>query len=358
MGFRIRKSIKVGKGMRVNLGKSGVGMSFGTRGLRHTMHSSGRRTDSVGLPGTGLYYTKSRTKTSGSPANTSEPTSPKKQAQLKKNQSVVDAYHEYIHTITQLHRQSTPPIDWEAIYSLEAPYHPETIGPNEQRAKEEYEQFSPNIIQRLIKLLAANKRKQLKQQIKTAREKDHTIYREWETQHQLAERVLQKEPAAFQDVIVQKDAFHDVSEWINRSQFSMNENQVPEITFTLKTKDVIPEKSLSLTKTGRVSRRKMTKTDYYKIKQDYVTSFAIYAARQVMAILPTDDVIIHMLENRLNTVTGHQKEVVILSVSLKRQTMEMLDFERIDPSDAMENFDHRMKHLKTKGFRQVKRFIS
>ena len=53
--LRFRKSRSLGKGVRLNLNKRSVGMSFGVRGARYSMSSSGRRTTSVGIPGTGLY---------------------------------------------------------------------------------------------------------------------------------------------------------------------------------------------------------------------------------------------------------------------------------------------------------------
>ena len=56
MGFRYRKSIKLGKGVRLNIGKTGVSISAGVPGFRKTIHSSGRVTTTVGIPGTGLYY--------------------------------------------------------------------------------------------------------------------------------------------------------------------------------------------------------------------------------------------------------------------------------------------------------------
>ena len=60
MGFRMRKSIKVAPGVRVNVSKRGVGASVGGRGARYSVHSSGRRTVSAGsgvVPG--VYYQKS-----------------------------------------------------------------------------------------------------------------------------------------------------------------------------------------------------------------------------------------------------------------------------------------------------------
>ena len=59
-GFRMRKSIKVAPGVRLNVSKSGVGASAGGRGGRYSAHSSGRRTVSAGggvVPG--VYYQKS-----------------------------------------------------------------------------------------------------------------------------------------------------------------------------------------------------------------------------------------------------------------------------------------------------------
>lgn len=56
MGLRFRKSIKLGKNAKLNINKKSVGMSVGGKGARYTVNSSGRRTKSVGIPGTGLSY--------------------------------------------------------------------------------------------------------------------------------------------------------------------------------------------------------------------------------------------------------------------------------------------------------------
>jgi predicted Zn-dependent protease len=56
MSIRFRRSLKLGPGVRLNFGKTGASVSVGGRGAHYTVHSSGRRTRSVGLPGTGLSY--------------------------------------------------------------------------------------------------------------------------------------------------------------------------------------------------------------------------------------------------------------------------------------------------------------
>ena len=59
MGFRFRKSINLGGGVRLNLNKKSAGISFGGKGFRYSINSNGRKTATAGIPGTGLYYTKS-----------------------------------------------------------------------------------------------------------------------------------------------------------------------------------------------------------------------------------------------------------------------------------------------------------
>ncbi len=56
MGFRFRKSINLGGGFRINLSKSGIGYSFGTKGMRWTKLCNGRNRSTYSIPGTGLAY--------------------------------------------------------------------------------------------------------------------------------------------------------------------------------------------------------------------------------------------------------------------------------------------------------------
>lgn len=62
MGLRFRKSINLGNGTRLNINKRSVGVSVGTKGVRYSVNSDGRRTTSIGIPGTGLYWTNSSSK--------------------------------------------------------------------------------------------------------------------------------------------------------------------------------------------------------------------------------------------------------------------------------------------------------
>ncbi len=67
MGFRFRKSFKIAPGVKLNLNKKSTGVTFGGKGFHYTVNSKGKRTSTVGIPGTGISYSstsggKSKTK--------------------------------------------------------------------------------------------------------------------------------------------------------------------------------------------------------------------------------------------------------------------------------------------------------
>ena len=58
MGLNFRKSITIFPGVRLNLSKSGVSTSFGVKGMRQSVSTTGKAVTTLGIPGTGVYYTK------------------------------------------------------------------------------------------------------------------------------------------------------------------------------------------------------------------------------------------------------------------------------------------------------------
>lgn len=58
MGFNFRKSVGVGP-FRLNISKSGIGYSVGTKGFRTGVSSKGRKYSTFSLPGTGVSYSTS-----------------------------------------------------------------------------------------------------------------------------------------------------------------------------------------------------------------------------------------------------------------------------------------------------------
>ena len=56
MGLNFRKSINLGKGFKLNIGKGSIGISGGVKGARVSMNSRGRKTATFSIPRTGISY--------------------------------------------------------------------------------------------------------------------------------------------------------------------------------------------------------------------------------------------------------------------------------------------------------------
>ena len=81
MGLRFRKSLSLGKGLKLNVGKKSVGVSAGGKGFRYSVNSSGRKTKSISVPGTGVSYVST---SSGKKSSKGRNKKSRTQAQTKK----------------------------------------------------------------------------------------------------------------------------------------------------------------------------------------------------------------------------------------------------------------------------------
>lgn len=356
MGLRFRKSIKIAPGVRMNVGKKGVGVSVGTRGLRHTIHSSGRSTSTVGLPGTGLSYSTSRSyKTPAHQQRNALAKREREKAKLAEQEYAklqVELYENRIDRMRSIHQESDDSIDWKAIYHQEAPFEDDMIGPNEEYARSQLESYKPNWIDRLFNR-ESKRRQRLEEDIRAAAETDRTCYEEWREAKELARRVLIGEADTYYDVIESFQPFDDLLEFGSGFECNVASPEIVQVAFDVNAQEAIPTRVYTLTKTGKLSEKAMTKTAYYDLYQDYVCGAALRIAREVFALLPVQVVYVQAYEKQLNTSTGHEEDVLILTVQYERQILEQLNMSRVDPSDALEQFKHRMNFRKTKGFAPV-----
>lgn len=68
MGLIFRRSVKILPGLKVNFGKKGTSVTVGTKGA-HMTYGKGRKTASIGVPGTGVYYRKTVSTKEKTPVN-------------------------------------------------------------------------------------------------------------------------------------------------------------------------------------------------------------------------------------------------------------------------------------------------
>ncbi|MCD8190713.1 MAG: DUF4236 domain-containing protein [Clostridiales bacterium] len=369
MGMRFRKSVKIGKGSRVNFGKRGVSVSFGGRGLRHTVSTSGRRTTSVGIPGTGLSYTstsgggKSRSsKRRSSSSNRSyqaevarQQREAEKAAEYERNCKAVDDFNDRLDEIRSIHQTCSDSVDWQTLKIQPEPFPKGEVGPLEADARAKFLNYSPSLLGKVFKSVDDRKREKLEADIRAAKQADSDNYSDWENLRTLAGQILDGGLESHLYAITEMHPFDDILEFGSDFDAGTDSPDFIEIEFHVKSAQVVPAETLSLTKTGKLSRKAMTKTMHYDIVQDYVCSCALRVAREIFAILPVGKVAIHAVDAVADDSTGKAKDETVLSVLIQRQDLAEIDFDKIDPSDTLEAFRCNMKFKKTKGLLPVER---
>lgn len=364
MGLRFRKSFKVAPGVRVNVGKSGVGMSVGGKGLRYSVHSSGRRTSTVGIPGTGLSYSStsgSRSYKSAAYQQRNELARREKEQQklqeLEYARLQVELHENRLERMRSIHHESDDPVDWHEVYHRDPPFPEGHEGPNELRAKIALDTYEPGFVDRLFKK-GETKVQKLEAELQEAKQKDAELMEEWKYMHTMAKRVLVRDIDAYFKVIDEFGPLDDLLEFGSGFEFGTDNPYMIHVSFDVNAQQAIPEKTLSLTKTGKLSEKNMSKTAYYDLYQDYVCGCALRIARDMIALLPVDYVFVHAYEDQLNSATGHRGKLAILSVKYDKATLDKLNFATLDPSDALTNFEHHMNFKKPKGFEEVSEILS
>ena len=188
-----------------------------------------------------------------------------------------------------------------------------------------------------------------------AKEEDLSLYEKWQANNNLATDILNGEVDAYLYAIEYYNPFQDLVEYGGDFEFGTDASWFIEVEFRVKSDEIMPKIQLELSKTGKIINKQLSKTRYFDIMQDYVCGTAIRIAREIFAMLPVRVVLVHAVDDMVNTVTGYREQMTILSVQYERERFDRVNFQNIDASDFTETFLHNMNFRKTTGFKPVKR---
>lgn len=129
------------------------------------------------------------------------------------------------------------------------------------------------------------------------------------------------------------------------------------VVIDLRVEDVekaVPTKTPRALASGRVSWRDTPKKAVLVLYQDHVCSWALRAAAEAFALVPTlASVVVNARAFRLNSATGHEDDDCLVSVHVARTILDGYNLARVDPSDCIESLDARMSFGTRVGFRPV-----
>ena len=104
--------------------------------------------------------------------------------------------------------------------------------------------------------------------------------------------------------------------------------------------DVVPEKRMSLTKTGKLSARKMAQKDRFKLYSSICTGLTLRLIYETFRVIySVNTVELHGLTEKVNPANGHPENITSLKVTIQRKDFEKLNLDSLDPISAFASLD-------------------
>ena len=274
----------------------------------------------------------------------------------------VQVFENQLDILLSIHKECGKFWDWNSILSSAPPNKPIKYDTLELLAQSEYEKYKPSIADKLFKRVVSKQEQYLKD-IENAKITDERNYQEalknYETDLEdckqisiIANGILENNRSSYLEAIKLQNPFTDIREIGPSIEFFYNSKYI-EANIRVHDEDIVPTESKSVLQSGKLSVKKIPKTRFYELYQDYVCSVVLRIARELFALLPIDMVIINAIGSILNTQTGYKEEKPILSAAISKNVLEKINFDKIDPADSMGNFVHRMNFNPTKGFTAI-----
>lgn len=352
MGFRFRKSINLGKGFRLNVGKGSGSISFGGKGFRQSISTTGKATTTFGIPGTGLSY--SKTFNPGKLIGKKDQLFKKVEgnAGLTPEQEI-NEFTEDIAAITGLHREADypPDIDWNQVLNEEPPFAEGGDGPNTAAAKKLLDENKPGFLKKLFG--GGGDTALLEKNVEEAKVLDQELYEQWKMNKVIASKVLSKDTEGFMLALESLRMSEELGSFLKSMDMSFTDADTINVDAVLSITDFIPEEYKTLTPTGKLSIKKYTKTDYWSIASQFVAGIAFRISRDLFNLFPITDCYINITEEDKNPYTGKKDSELILSVRIERSELDRIDIENADPFEALVNFHHEVDFGKTMGFGKI-----
>jgi len=252
----------------------------------------------------------------------------------------VETFDNRLDGLVSIHKEQSEVLDWEEFAASLPPPGPQKKSYHELKTKQR------------VMVLLPEQRANSQAEIDQARVQDEREFQDalqnynnqkakWEKLKDLSRRVLAGEHKAYTEALVEFNPFAELSDLGSSINFTVHSAKLIECGLKINGRNAIPAEVKTLTASGKVSIKSMPKSRFHEIYQDYLSGCVLRVAREVFALLPVDTVLITAAVDSLDSCTGHTMERPVLSLAMPRALFAQLNFEQLDASDAMDNFQHR-----------------
>lgn len=253
----------------------------------------------------------------------------------------VEAHENALEVLLSVHKQQSDPFDWKAFAFALPPHEPPRVARHETAA------LFRKAVAGAVPSIEGGKPTVEEARLLDDREHEEVIaeyqkdFADWERMRSLAARVLAGEARAYSEAMSECSSLSEVANLGSSISLTVHNSNLIECSLKVNGRDSIPADVKTLTAAGKVSVKAMPKARFHEIYQDYVCGCVLRLARELFALLPVETLIVTATVDGRDSRTGRAAELPVLSVAILRAVVARLDFERLDPSDSLENFTHR-----------------
>jgi hypothetical protein len=272
----------------------------------------------------------------------------------------VETHENQLDVLLSVHKQQGQVWDWAAYACALPPAAPQKNSFHEIRGQQQISILPPNRKQYCDAMLKRG-RMQDEQAFQEATQAYSSQAAEYEKMKSLARRILAGEHKAYIEVLAEFSPLAEITTLGSSLHFTVNDAKLIECALKVNGTQAIPSEVKTLSASGKLSVKAMPKGRFHEIYQDYVCGCMLRVAREVFALLPSDTFLITARADSLDASTGQTVEQSVLSAIMTRAEFARLDFDRLDPSDAVESFQHRgdfKATRKTEAFQPIVAFTA
>lgn len=298
MGWNFRRSMTLCKGVRLNFGKNGMSVSSGVKGFRKTYNlTTGQKTTTFGIPGTGIYYT-SREGGKKKKDETYAPSSSYGSSDFAYSSNTSYGNTGYTGTASASTVAPEPKVIYETRY--ETKYETKYIEKKKQLNHEEVKGICRVADDKIDWFEILSSRKPV----------DKLFNKEaWEYFHSVALKVCQGDIDTYLKVIQDINPYEDLLDYAEKFEFGSDSADEMHVSFVAKT-DVVDEND-------------------YELFEDYVCACAVRVARDTFALLPIEK----------THVTVEIEGRIIIDVYFDKKRFDGIKFTYSDPSEIIDYFN-------------------
>lgn len=310
MGLRFRKSVTLCKGVKLNIGKTGMSVSVGGKGYHKTINTKGQVTTSMGIPGTGIYYTdtKNLRGNNGVRVSTNANVNQYEQREYREfqedytiNSAVENYFNPGAQTMSEGAKQRELPhaiVDdnQEIIEKSNIPLTMDDIKQIYSRCDEVID---------WTELLVSTSAEDVFMETET-----------WKFLKSISRKVLSGDIDAYLETIEKMRPVDDLLEYGSDFEFGTDNPNTMEVEFRINEQNMLPE-----VKTIGIEA-------YEQIFFEYVSASVIRVARDLFALLPVKFVIVY----------AKKEDNIVMKAKFDKNEVQKIDFRNERGTDIISKF--------------------